>query len=309
MKISVLINNYNYASFIEECLDSVMHQTLQAYEIIVVDDGSTDNSLEKIANHRLNVICIAQENRGQLEAMAKGTNESSGDLLCYLDSDDTWHPDYLKTISEAFDSYEKPDFVYMNLRRFGAESGLLPPQFKKDTLIPSSQQILQTRNIYLGSPTSANSIRAEIAKKIFSNLSPSRIESYRICADEVLVFGASIYGCRKLFLSAHLVNYRVHSKNSHYNKLDGSEWKKPAQIKRTLLISKLSDQVGVEFNIKNLQQEFTAQIKRSTENSLLLKAYFKAPKRLHLSLAFRLYWFIKNKILITLQKNYNTSTR
>ena len=98
--VSVIIPNYNYARYVGDAIESVMVQTYSYFELIVVDNGSTDNSkqvLEEFGNKyspRLRVIF--QDNRGQAGSRNRGIEESKGDLIAFLDADDVWMPNKLE---------------------------------------------------------------------------------------------------------------------------------------------------------------------------------------------------------------------
>ena len=87
-KVSVIIPNYNSQKYIAECLDSVLNQDYPNIEIIVIDDGSTDNSLEEIAPYLDRVILITQKNQGACVARNAGLNIATGEYIKFLDSDD-----------------------------------------------------------------------------------------------------------------------------------------------------------------------------------------------------------------------------
>ncbi|MFK7932750.1 MAG: glycosyltransferase family 2 protein [Saprospiraceae bacterium] len=93
-KISILIPLYNAAHYIEATIQSALQQTWQNKEVIIVDDGSTDNSLaiaQKFANHQVKVV--SQKNQGACTARNRAFRESMGDYIQYLDADDLLHPD------------------------------------------------------------------------------------------------------------------------------------------------------------------------------------------------------------------------
>lgn len=91
-EVSVVITCYNYGQYVAGCLESVFAQTYTDYEIILVDDGSTDNSEEQIKpflqNSRLKYI--RQKNSGQAKAKNRGIQESRGKFIAFLDADDKW---------------------------------------------------------------------------------------------------------------------------------------------------------------------------------------------------------------------------
>lgn len=97
-KVSVIIPVHNSSKYLKKCLDSVINQTYRNIEIIVVDDKSTDNSIELIENindERIKIIKL-KENVGVACARNKGIQEANGDFICFLDSDDYWNLDKIE---------------------------------------------------------------------------------------------------------------------------------------------------------------------------------------------------------------------
>jgi glycosyltransferase involved in cell wall biosynthesis len=100
---SVVIDNYNYGRFIAQALDSILAQDVPAseVEVIVVDDGSTDDSREVVGRYKDRVKLIAQKNGGQSAAFATGFAAATGEFVCPLDSDDYWEKDKLSAVGAA----------------------------------------------------------------------------------------------------------------------------------------------------------------------------------------------------------------
>lgn len=94
--ISVVIPCYNCAHYLPEALDSVLKQTYPPLEIIVVDDGSTDNSGQIAASYGPPVRVVRQPNQGQSVARNRGVDEAKGEWIAFLDADDLWEPDKLR---------------------------------------------------------------------------------------------------------------------------------------------------------------------------------------------------------------------
>ncbi|MDZ7288429.1 MAG: glycosyltransferase [candidate division KSB1 bacterium] len=90
--ISVIIPTFNRATFLREAIDSVLAQTEQDFELIVVDDGSTDQTRELIAEYGGRVRYLYQSNRGVSAARNLGIRHATGKLIAFLDSDDLWLP-------------------------------------------------------------------------------------------------------------------------------------------------------------------------------------------------------------------------
>lgn len=110
MKFSVVIPLYNKEKYIEATIRSVLGQSCQEFEVLVVDDGSTDGSLalaEAFASDRVHII--RQENQGVSVARNTGIEHASGEFICFLDADDQWRPEYLATIDALTNQYPESD--------------------------------------------------------------------------------------------------------------------------------------------------------------------------------------------------------
>ena len=121
VKISVIIPVFNVELYLEECLDSVINQSLDDLEIICVNDGSTDSSLsilEKYAKMDDRVKIISQENQGQGSARNKGLSIAKGECIYFIDSDDKIE---LDTLKDCYDCVKKNDldFVMFQLINYG----------------------------------------------------------------------------------------------------------------------------------------------------------------------------------------------
>lgn len=96
--VSIIINNYNYESFLQIAINSALKQTYPNIEVVVVDDGSTDHSWEIIESYGDRIIPVAKENGGQASSLNAGVQASSGDILCFLDADDIFYPQKVEAI-------------------------------------------------------------------------------------------------------------------------------------------------------------------------------------------------------------------
>ena len=101
---SVIIPYYNKEKYVERCIASVLNQTFQDFEIILVDDGSTDNGCaiirEKYGNK---VTLISQKNQGVSQARNKGISMARFNYIAFLDADDCWHIQFLEKVKEVVD--------------------------------------------------------------------------------------------------------------------------------------------------------------------------------------------------------------
>ena len=132
-RISAIIPLYNGAPYIEAALRSVLAQSLPPVEIIVVDDGSTDEGpgiVERLAGE-FPITLLHKENGGQSSARNFGVAHSSGELIALLDQDDIWYPDHLAVLAEPFATPQVPTvgWVYSNLDQIDAEGRLVTRSF------------------------------------------------------------------------------------------------------------------------------------------------------------------------------------
>jgi glycosyltransferase involved in cell wall biosynthesis len=116
MKISVIIPTYNRASFLEKTIESVLNQTKEVDELIVIDDGSSDNTQEIVKKY--NIKYIYQENNGVSSARNCGIKNAKNDWICFLDSDDIWELDKISIQSEFHKNNTDILFSYSDERWF-----------------------------------------------------------------------------------------------------------------------------------------------------------------------------------------------
>jgi glycosyltransferase involved in cell wall biosynthesis len=116
--ISVVIPVFNGAAYIGQAIESVLGQTLPPREVIVVDDGSTDETADAVRKYQPRVVYRRQPNQGPGAARNLGIRESKGELLAFLDSDDLWLPPKLRLQKDALDQDPLLDLVFCHLRQF-----------------------------------------------------------------------------------------------------------------------------------------------------------------------------------------------
>jgi glycosyltransferase involved in cell wall biosynthesis len=105
MKVSVVVPTYNSAAFIRATLDSVLRQRMQPDEIIVLDDGSNDNTLDILSPYKSRISVLQQKNKGVDAARNVLSQRAQGDLIAFLDHDDIWHPLYLEVMWRLYQKY------------------------------------------------------------------------------------------------------------------------------------------------------------------------------------------------------------
>lgn len=122
MKISVIIASYNYAQYIEEAINSVISQSYQDWEMVIVDDGSSDNSVEIIKSYceKDNRIRLFQhadgQNKGLKETLLLGIENACGEWIAFLESDDSFAPDNLAKKVEIIQKYPEVKLIFNKIK-------------------------------------------------------------------------------------------------------------------------------------------------------------------------------------------------
>lgn len=114
--VSVIINNYNYKEFLKKAIDSALSQTYKNIEVIVVDDGSTDGSQDLITTYGNRIIPCCKDNGGQPSAMNVGFAKSRGDIICLLDSDDSFEENKVAEIVSIFNLHPGIGWCFHSLK-------------------------------------------------------------------------------------------------------------------------------------------------------------------------------------------------
>ena len=112
IQFSVVITTYNRCKYVLEAIESIQNQSYTAYEIIVVSDGSTDDTLQRIAEKFPSVITIDQPNLGPSIARNSGIEKATGEWVCFLDDDDLWHSEKLEATARYM--VKNPDAMAIN---------------------------------------------------------------------------------------------------------------------------------------------------------------------------------------------------
>lgn len=119
--VSVIIPAYNAAAFLAKTLDSVLAQTYENVETIVVDDGSTDTTPQLLDSYRNRITILRQTNAGQAAARNNGARSAKGEFLAFLDSDDLWDSDKIARQVELLNRFPTALAVYCDHRTIDAE--------------------------------------------------------------------------------------------------------------------------------------------------------------------------------------------
>lgn len=223
MDISVVVPAYNSSRFIEAALDSVAAQTLAPREIIVIDDGSTDDTFERVqrwqAKTKLNVTLLKQANQGVSAARNHGIRNATGDWIALLDADDIWLAEHLTRLAGAVHVYTELIAVFADGVYFDSEKNSESPPIARVKALRASEVEAGDKVHRLGAsffeillpglffPPSAFMFRREVALKVglFD-------ESIKASEDREFILRLSRAGTFA-FVDQVLVKIRIHENN------------------------------------------------------------------------------------------------
>ena len=240
MKTTCIVSSFNSSNFVVEAVNSVLNQSVSFDEIIVVDDRSTDNSveiLEKIfsCNERVKLI-LKEKNEGQLSSFNKGYLASTGDIIFFWIQMMSIKKNYFEEALNFYESHKDVDFLFCALEVFG-NSERVKFYYECDRNLGYSLILTLYSQAWIGGTCSTISLRKRILDKI---LPIPYLEDWITRADDCLVFGASLVKDRKFYMAKPLVRYRTHENNaSHTVHTKGMNYNKPFLYQRSLSIKRL----------------------------------------------------------------------
>jgi Glycosyl transferase family 2 len=214
LAVDIVIDNYNYGRYLPDAIESACAQTHGKVRVIVVDDGSTDESRELLRGYGDRVEIVLKENGGQASAFNAGLERCEGDVVMLLDADDTLRPEAAARVAAAFAASEEVVKVQFRTDVIDAE-GRPTGAVKPAAHLPMPGG--DVRGAELAYPydlvwmaTSANAFRAEALRQIL----PIPEAAFRTCADWYLVHLTALLG-EVASLEEICGSYRLHGANSY----------------------------------------------------------------------------------------------
>jgi glycosyltransferase involved in cell wall biosynthesis len=210
LRVSVVIPTFNHEAYLARAIESALAQTRSPHEVVVVDDGSTDNTRAVVASFGRKIRALRQENRGVAAARNAGVSFSSGEVLAFLDADDEWRPEKLEKQVPRIEVDARVGLVHCGIEeidsaghRVGLRLDGLEGSVARDLL-------LFERGVILGGGSAAIVSKAALAD------AGGFDESLSISADWDFYYRiASRY--QVAFVPELLVRYRRHEANMHAN--------------------------------------------------------------------------------------------
>lgn len=226
--ISVVIPCYNYARYVGQAVDSVLAQRYPALDLVVVNDGSTDNSLAVIREHAPNAKIIDQHNQGQVAACNAGFAASTGEVVIFLDADDLLEPGALSRVAEVWSP--RLAKVQSDLKIIDAEGrdlGRLFAHFGPDYTVERVREDFSRGGTYRWPVTVGNAYSRWFVALLFPQSFPGPVDGY-------LNTLAPLYG-DVLTLPHVLGRYRLHGTNMSASARGASGLVEQIAVRRTEL--------------------------------------------------------------------------
>ena len=288
LKISIITPSFNQGQYIEECILSVINQNYPNVEHIIIDGGSTDNTVDIIKKYEQRITYwISEKDSGQSEAINKGLNQATGDIVTWLNSDDLYLPESLNKVENLFRENKDVKLIHGSSVLFGVNF--------KEKLIKSPENGLTERYLaYIPFPQPSSFFKRDILSSIG-------------LLDEHLHYGMDYDLLVRIALNYFILktdevfsNYRLHSESKTKNGLGfAKEWSiifskvlrsipKTEQMIISLtkinLYNKGEDFYSVSLPVKNIKLSFlyflniqmhcyynSLNLKKATEIALLIK--------------------------------------
>jgi len=210
--VSIVINNYNYARYLAAAIESALAQNYGNLEVVVVDDGSTDESRRIISSYGSCITPVFKSNGGQASALNAGYAASAGEIVLFLDADDVLLPSAIDNISQCF---AEPDVSNVRWPMWIVDAAGNRTGDRHPTKLPTALNLRQ-RLLELGPsnvpsvPTSGNAW----SRAFFDRVMPIPEDAFRLCADDYLYNLAPAFGEVKTIKTPQSC-YRIHGGN-HY---------------------------------------------------------------------------------------------
>ena len=221
-KVSIIVTNYNYADYIQDCLHSVSLQTYPDVECIIVDDHSSDDSVDRIerfirsdSSHIRFSLLTHESTRGQYAAFRTGVQQSAGAFVSFLDADDLLLPDFVSEHVRVHLSC--PPVAFSSSNQFQIDSkgqviGGVHPDLETQNTYRSVNTISLRRSFWVWATTSSMMFRRPVFNYVLSNSD----NAFRKCADNYVCHFSNLLG-GSILIPRVLGCYRRHLNNAFSN--------------------------------------------------------------------------------------------
>ena len=248
-KVSIVIPTYNTGRYVLDAIDSVKKQTYQNVELIVVDDGSTDDTSDLLKSLPDEFLHFRQENAGQSAAMNFGWKQSTGDLLGYLSADDRLHPTAIEKIVSLMQSSPETVLAYPDFCVIDEHSSYVrtinAPDFSSELLVANFQ--------CLPGPGA-----------LFKRSTWEQVGDWNTALRSIPDMDFFLRLCQRgpfIRVPEALADFRIHSGSTTYNRSTAQRSDEPVQVIESF------------FNSADLPKPYLRWKKRATANALMLSGF------------------------------------
>jgi glycosyltransferase involved in cell wall biosynthesis len=283
--VSIILPTYNRKKFLAEAFKSIESQLYKNWELIIVDDGSSDGSIELLTELKRSVTnpvnIIQQGNAGPAVARNTGILEANGDFIAFFDSDDYWLPDHLSLSMATFTEFPSLEWLYFACKRVDLETGntILESTFKtngeKNALFGISQKLktglYKLDNVKATITQIKNGIDSGFQNSVFRQhvFKQLLIPDFRIGEDRLFILKALKKGIQTAFIDKVTVVYQVHDDNSSDTKADSKDY-----VKRINSMQRLIDSYQATFTEIDLTNVEKKELKKRLSEDYFWKLGF-----------------------------------
>ena len=257
MLISIIIPIYNVEKYLNRCLDSVMKQSFQDIEIILVNDGSTDNSDNIIKSYLFDerIKYIYQKNKGLSEARNTGLNIASGEYVLFLDSDDSIEPNTCYELSQVIERFEVDIVVFGRYLIKDCIEKVRDPAYWGNNLLDGKEYLVQAK---LNNRFSASACN-RLYKLSFLRQRGLNFKSGIVYEDLLFNFQCMIQGARVYVLNELLYNYYIGRNDSIINTIK----EKDLDMVHNLKMVSILYEMGMSYEADQLLENLEKYMRRS----------------------------------------------
>lgn len=266
IKISIIMASYNYENFIKEAIESVINQTYPNWELIIVDDGSTDNSIEVIKKYveqdsRIKFFQHEKEvNKGLKETILLGIDKASYEWISFLESDDIFKPNCLEEKVKVIEQKPEVNFIFSDVEFFGDKKRIIeynPYLKKREELLNQKIKYTDLLKLNIVPTFSCVLLKKELLINCdFNCKTPQLLD---------LFLWLQLFKKTPVFyLTKKLTSWRIHP-HSYINKLEQDDEvrlaKQVLDMFKKGIIAKILTQIYFFINQRNIEKIFRPQVK------------------------------------------------
>jgi glycosyltransferase involved in cell wall biosynthesis len=228
ISVTILINNYNYGRYLGQAIESALTQDYDYLDVLVVDDGSTDNSREIIATYGKRIRSVLKPNGGQASAFNMGFAASDSDIVCLLDSDDWYLPNKVCRIAAMFAAVPDAGWVFHALQRNFPDGTFECKPWTSTRFVDDRELASRRGRLSICAPATSGLC---FTRKFLDTLLPMP-EDILITSDNYLKFAAMALA-PGIYMEEALAAQRIHDNNAYTLRSD----RLPMQARMHLLIA------------------------------------------------------------------------